>query len=166
VNFDLISSDPLPMVAGTYTLSIVAAADCRASLPANARARTYTALISQTGALLQVVLTGPGMSNLWSPADTFAGSVQPTRAQFTLAQYKGEGSYAFSPPSILDLLEAPDKYFTFFGSVTATPTQDGYSGTLDGSLEVIALPGPYDLDTKFVRLGSCPSKTHQFVLTR
>jgi len=165
VNFDLIWSDSLPMVAGTYTLSIVAGADCRANLPANARARTYTAVISQTGALLQVVLSGPGMSNPWSPSDTFAGSVQSTKAQFTPARYTGEGTVAFSPPSILDLLEAPGKYFTFFGSVAATPTQDGYSGTLDGSLDVLALSGPWDIDPSVV-LASCPSKTHQFVLTR
>ena len=165
-DFDLVPSAPRPNVAGTYTLSVVAGAECAANLPANARARAYTASITQTDALLQMVLSGPGLSNAWGPSDTFGGSVQPSSVQFTVAKYSGAGTPAFSPPAILEFLTAPNIYFTFFGSVVAAANEHGFSGTLDGNIELLALPGPWDGDNGFTWLAICRSKAHQFVLTR
>jgi len=59
LDFDLIPSRPRAEVAGTYTLTVTAAAGCRAMLPEGARIRTYTAAVRQDGPRLTVTLEGP-----------------------------------------------------------------------------------------------------------
>jgi Carboxypeptidase regulatory-like domain len=45
-------------VSGTYTMTITAAPRCSASLPAEARVRTYTAVLSQSGSTVVATLSG------------------------------------------------------------------------------------------------------------
>jgi hypothetical protein len=45
-------------VSGTYTITITAAESCRASLPAEARVRTYTVVLTQSGQNVVATLTG------------------------------------------------------------------------------------------------------------
>ncbi len=45
-------------VSGTYTMTITAAESCRARLPAEARVRTYTAVLTQSGQKVVATLTG------------------------------------------------------------------------------------------------------------
>jgi len=170
--FELVPSDGRRAVAGTYTLQIAAAAACAQQLPENLRSRTYTAAVSQTGALLSVVLSGADMGGAWKPGDTLGGSVEPTVVRFAPARYSGEDrASTFRPPSIMEVISSSEDdttYFTFFGSVVATPDGNGYSGTLDGSLEVITVPGAGEpwWYSAFQRQASCRSAAHQFILTR
>ena len=170
--FELVPSDRRRAVAGTYTLRIAAAAACAQQLPENLRSRTYTAVVSQTGALLSVVLSGADMGGAWKPGDTVGGSVEPSVVRFAPARYSGEDrASTFRPPSIMEVMSSSEDdttYFTFFGSVVVTPDGNGYSGTLDGSFEVITVPGagePWWYST-FQRQASCRSTAHQFILTR
>jgi hypothetical protein len=167
--FDLVPSGERLAIAGTYTLRIAAAAACQLDLPEPLRTRTYTAVISQTGAQLTAVLSGAHMGGEWNPADTFSGSVEPGIVRFALRGYSGAGTASFIPPTVLEVIPSSDphpRYFTFFGSVVTTPVGDGYSGTLDGSLELFTVPGPWDADYTFTKLASCRSAGHQFTLTR
>ena len=170
--FELVPSDGRRAVAGTYTLQIAAAAACAQQLPENLRSRTYTAAVSQTGALLSVVLSGADMGGAWKPGDTLGGSVEPAAVRFAPARYSGEDrASTFRPPSIMEVISSSEDdttYFTFFGSVVATPDGNGYSGTLDGSLEVITVPGAGEpwWYSAFQRQASCRSAAHQFILTR
>jgi hypothetical protein len=72
----------------------------------------------------------------------------------------------------LEVIASPEDwdptYFTFFGAVVTTSDGNGYSGILNGTLEVITMPGPGVgwWDSTFTRLASCRSATHQFTLTR
>ena len=45
-------------VSGTYTMTITAAESCRARLPAEARVRTYTVVLTQSGQNVVATLTG------------------------------------------------------------------------------------------------------------
>jgi len=167
LDFDLIPSSARPIVSGTYTLKLVAAAECRDRLPENARARTYTAVVAQTGAQLQVVLSGANLGSAYGASNSFAGSVEPSRALFVLDPYFGNTVGTFVPPSILELLAPPGLYVTFFGSVVTTANENGYSGTLDGSVEVLTpLGGPWDLGDAYARMALCRSTGHQFLLVR
>lgn len=165
-DFDLIPSDPRPVVGGTYTLRVVAAAECRDRLPGTALARAYAAVVSQTGAQLQVMLTGANLQSPYGPSNTFSGFAEPNRALFTLASYFSDTAGTFSPPSVVELLTPPNTYFTFFGSVVITPDENGYSGTLDGNIEVLTLSGPWDYGDAYTRLAYCRSTGHQFMLIR
>ena len=170
--FDLVPSDRREAVAGTYTLRIAAAAACAQQLPENVRSRTYTAAISQSGPLSNAVLSGADMGGPWKPANSFGGSVETGIVRFAPSRYSGEDrASTFRPPSIMEVISSSQDdttYFTFFGSVVATPDGDGYSGTLDGSLEVITVPGPGVpwWDSLFQRQASCRSAAHQFTLRR
>jgi len=170
---DLVPSQGRLITAGTYTLRLVAAAACQQQLPENVRSRTYTAVISQSGAQLTAVLSGANMGGAWRPADRFTGFVQSGEVRFGPDRYSGEGAAStFRPPSILEVIAEPENwdptYFTFFGAVVTTPDGNGYSGILNGTLEVITMPGPGVgwWDSTFQRDYSCRSATHQFTLTR
>ena len=167
MTFDLIPSDPWPIVGGTYTLRIVAAAECRDLLPEIARDRTYTAVVTQQGFQLKVALTGSKLG-LWG-SNSFSGTSEHNRTLFTLDTYVGAKPGAFGDPSVLEFVTAPNTYFTFFGSAVTTATENGYAGLLDGSVELLAvLNGPWDYGggDDYAKLASCRSTTHQFTLTR
>jgi hypothetical protein len=155
------------IVAGTYTLKVLAAPGCQDRLPERARARTYSATISQVGAQLQVVLSGAVFGSAWGDSNSFPGSVEPGQALFALSPYFGETVGTFTPPSVLEFLAAPSTFVTIFGSVVTTPNEAGYAGFLDGNIEVLALlGGPWDLGDVYSRVALCRSTKHQFTLTR
>jgi len=167
IELDLRPSSARPIVAGTYALSIVAAPECRDRLPEAARARAYTAVVSQNGAQLEVVLSGAQLGSAYGPSNSFTGSVELGRTPFYLSAYSGNTTATFSPPSVLELLTSPNTYFTFFGSVVTTANELGYTGSLDGSVEVLTVLGsPWDYGDAYSRVALCRSTGHQFTLRR
>jgi hypothetical protein len=167
MTFDLVPSDPWPIVGGTYALRIVAAAECRDLLPEVARDRTYTAVVTQQGFQLKVALTGAHLG-LWG-SNSFSGTSEHDRTLFTLDTYVGAKSGMFGDPSVLEFVTAPNTYFTFFGSAVTKATENGYAGLLDGNIELLAvLNGPWDYygGDEYTRLASCRSTAHQFTLMR
>jgi hypothetical protein len=167
LDFDLIPSDPWPIVRGTYALRIVAAPECSDRLPAIARDRTYMAVVSQQGSQLSVALNGANLG-LWG-SNSFSGIAEHDRTLFTLDTYVGVKSGVFGNPSVLEFVTAPNTYLTFFGSVVTTPTESGYSGLLNGNVELLkVLNGPWDIPMgdDYTKLASCQSTAHQFTLAR
>lgn len=163
---EIVPSRPRAVVAGTYTLTITAAPECRANLPEAARERTYTAVITQSGAALTVTInSGKKVTyGAFDPTNTFSGAVEPDRLVFSVKDYSGPNPLQFYSPSILEELSPTS--LTVYGSVTATANDNGYAGTLDGAFETLSLRGYWDYGDDYQRIASCRSERHQFVLTR
>ena len=161
LDFNLALSRPRSEVAGTYTLTVTAAPECRAQLPEEARTRTFTAVVTQDGPRLVVALdrsqfVTTGVRTL----NTFSGIVQPHRVTFRVNGYY-EGFYLYLP-DVLEQLSAP-MLFSFSGLVGAAVSAAGVAGTLDGDIETLQSGLP---SVRFQRTASCKSANHQFVLSR
>jgi hypothetical protein len=146
-------------LAGSYRLAVSAASTCPSSgtgaLPPDVRIRTYSAMITQDGARLNVALGGASLVG-----GSFKGRVEPGLVTFDI---NGPGFYYFYFTSPLDLLEelTPSSLLIVSGRVAGTPSPTAISGTLNGVLAVVANPIVGSPRTSASCTGS-----HQFVLTK
>ena len=155
VDFDLTLSNPREEMAGTYTLRVTAANECRSMLPAELLSRTYEAVITQTGPRLQVKLQSATFYRSGNTLyDHFSGTVEPGRAVFQI--FGSYYYYYYYLPSILEQL--PGSLFSFSGTAAVTSSPTGKSGTLAGAL--------VSLDSGLRPKNRCNSTAHQFELIR
>jgi len=152
VDVSLTLAAPPPTVAGTYQLTVTAAAAC-GTLPAHVRTRTYTAVVEQDGSALAVTLGGADFFvEPWGTLNRFAGGVQPERLVFIMKPPFD----LFYLPDIFEIVTAsPPTYVALIGNIVAGGTADGYAGRLSGDFEFW---------TGFQRTASCASAEHGFVL--
>jgi Big-like domain-containing protein len=157
VDFDLELSAPREEISGRYTLTIAAADECRAALPEAARARTYTAVLTQRAASLDGTLEGAEFYvESYGTLNRFSGTVQPNLVTFRLSQPYDYFNYL---PDVVERLTTPTSaYLAIVGDVVTTASSGRRSGALDGVIET--------MDGRFRRLVSCRSRHHQFVLSR
>jgi hypothetical protein len=150
--------------SGTYSLTITAAASCQ--LPDAAKTRTYTAVLTQPGPLIEATLQGSTFAlSKNGRGSRFGGRVEPTRVVFSIGQYDSYYYYA-GPQYYGDLVEQlPDQtYLSIGGTVALTGSPGNLSGDLDGAFEIYprdlrAVPSPS-------RSWTCISRSHRFVLSR
>ena len=130
------SSPPSPQgpanIAGNYTFTYTASAACAAQLPASFRARSYQAVITQSGSTIAVNLVGN------FPALVFNGAVSGSSVSFT---------WAFTETVSGGFLVGPA--FTGTGTVSGSTIQ----GTMSGTLQYSPLSGS---------TSSCVAADHQF----
>ncbi len=156
-----LSADP-PDVSGTYTLTVTAAADC-AELPETLRVRRYTATIVQTGAGLDVSLSGARFvtSQAGTRAGTFRGTVEPSGIVLTL-----RGIDRWDCCSYPDLIEWTEnaKYVVIDGTATLTlgPSSNGRLEGTFFALDEAPVPGWALPESSIV----CPSQEHHMTLSR
>jgi hypothetical protein len=158
LTFHLKLSAPREDVGGTYRLTVIAAPECASKLPAEARERTYEAVLTQAGARLTATLQGATFyTSANERSNTFRGAVEPDRLTFFIA---GVSYYYFE--SYGDVLEqlTPSTYFSLWGSVVVTGSSARRSGTLDGEIEIVGAPPRFDL------IASCMARGHRIELTR
>jgi hypothetical protein len=161
LDVDLILVRPRQDLSGTYTLTVTAAPECGAQLPDIARRRTYTAVLRQDGPRLDVTLEGAKFFLQGSrPLNTFRGTVDPNGVAFQLTEIY-EDFYYFYYPDVLEELD-PTTFLGVAGTVTATTSSSGSSGTLNGPVETLR-HAPFG---RLERIASCRSSGHQFVLSR
>jgi hypothetical protein len=159
LDFDLILSRPRDQVAGTYTLTVAAAAECRVSLPEEAGTRKYTAVLRQDGPRLTATLEGATFALVTGrPLNSFAGAVEPNRVVFHLNEFYEYYNYL---PDVLEQLTTPT-FLAISGSAVTTITSSGLTGTLDGPIETLQLTS----SGRYQRIAACDSPAHQFVLSR
>jgi hypothetical protein len=157
-DFDLVLSRPRAEVSGTYTLTVIAAPECRAALPEQARIRTYNAVVTQYGPRLTVTLGG---SNFYTSHNqtfnSFRGAVEPEKVTFQL----GGSLYYYG--TRYDVIEALDTttFLAMTGGVVSTVSAGRLSGALSGTLETLR-----EASGRFETVSSCTSSGHQFVLAR
>jgi hypothetical protein len=160
--FVLALSRPRPVVEGTYSLTITAAAECRANLPVEAHQRMFRAVVVQDGPKLTVTLEGAKFPSdpLLGPGNRFSGSVDPEGVTFQLFGYYDDGTGVY-PPSLMEALDPP-VHLTFLGKASAAATKTGFAGRLDGTVAMLTVLSVYDY-----QLGAyCQSADHEFILTR
>jgi len=158
-DFDLVLTKPRDMVAGTYSLRVTAAPECDALLPPEAREQRFTAVVTQNGPSLQIVLedaTFVRMGN--APRNKFFGVVEPNRVVFQ--PYAGSTYYGFYYyfPDVIEEL-TPSTWYTFGGLAATTGSSNSRSGPLDGAIGLLDA-------VRRVPLKTCTSKNHRFELGR
>jgi hypothetical protein len=158
LDFDMVLSRPRDEVAGTYTLTVTAAAECRENLPEEARSRRYTAVLGQEGPRLTATLErGTFASVGGATRNSFRGTVEPGRVTFHLNEYFSDAFYLYYP-DVLEQLSA-QTFLAVSGAFVGTVSPAGVAGTLNGPIETMQ-PG------SFQRIATCRSAGHQFVLSR
>jgi Carboxypeptidase regulatory-like domain len=164
IDFDLALSRPRDELAGAYTLTVSAADECRASLPDSVRDRTYTALVTQTGARLQVRLDDATFAlSKNGYGNAFGGTVLPGEVTFLLNQFLAAGYFYYNFP-YADLLEevSPSLFLAVDGTVVSTLSAGGLTGTLNGTFQTFT----FDPRRAPPPAAKCQSAGHRFVLTR
>jgi len=147
VDFNL---KPFVEILGTYTLTIIAAPDCRDNLPAALQPRTYTAEVTGGGGL-RVRLTGAnGLS-----VGGFGGWVTETGVRFDLQHWENIG------PLVMERL-TPTTVLGIEGTVL-TPSRFSLSGVLSGALYIHSfVSGNWGYEEP---IAICSSNNHQFLMS-
>ena len=108
------------------------------------------------------------------PTNRITGSIEPHRLHFWLYGAFAESVDDLGQPTILEEVVTPETeagvfsmYFNVSGVASAASTDSGYAGTLNGSFEVLTLPGPWDYGQPLYTRGpTCQSSSHRFTLSR
>jgi carboxypeptidase family protein len=154
-----------PALAGTYSLSIVAANDCRSTngtpLAFADRKRTYTAVLTENGPSVQVTLSGADFVVQGGKGNQFGGRASPGHVSFTLADSNTFDYYYYfysvGNPDVIEQLAA-NILLSFWGTVDATASASGIAGVFSGN--IVTYPNGSSKITE-----SCASNHHQFVMT-
>jgi hypothetical protein len=163
LDFSLTLTRPRSEIAGTYTLRVTAAAECRATLPAEVLTRTYTAVLQQRqSGSVGVELQGARfVATRGRTYNRFHGFVQAHSVRFYIEGPMGYYYSSYGPDVVEELSETTS--FTMSGNALTDFSSGGVaSGMLDGLIETVrsGAPGSYE------RIASCRSSQHQFVLSR
>jgi hypothetical protein len=161
--FALALVESRPVVEGMYMLTVTAASECRADLPADVRQRSYRANVTQDGPRLTVTLdTGKFFSQPHTGvSNQLFGSVEATRVSLIGHEYFDDFGTGIVPPSVFEELTVP-AHFTFYGTAVIVPTPNGFAGSLDGVFAVVRVLSVYDYQLD----AACQSARHEFVLSR
>lgn len=119
---------------GPYTISVDAETPCSSLNPA-LQHRTYDAVLTTTGTLVDVVLTEPRFRlDSSGRGNRFSGRLHGGGATFTLDYYY-DGSYwfEFQYPNLAERL-ADNTYLVVEGIATTTGSAAGLTGTLNGDI--------------------------------
>jgi len=165
LDFTLERVSPPANLTGIYTL-LLAAGPCvyggTIGVPDNEQTRRYDAVVTQDGPGLKVQLSGAQFATRGDRGDGFKGWIYPDRITFV---FSGWDDYVYSGIyyNLVEILaENPSKLLTVSGEVSATASETGISGSLDGTIEVVRRLGDYGNSDWW----SCWSHTHQFALLR
>jgi hypothetical protein len=160
VNVTLPLLAPVPIVSGTYSLTITADPECDNPIPEPFTVRRYTAAITQAGRNLAVTLSGVPFFIVEGRGHSFPGQADP--AQLTFLLDDNDHFDIGSNPDVVEQLGGATVLF-LFGQITTDITPTRLTGTLDGSLQFAdrALPS-----NGFFWGAACRSSRHQVVFSR
>jgi hypothetical protein len=153
LNFDMVTIDPVPQFAGTYTLRITADPACPITgdqaLPADARDRRYPATIVQPDLRLVVKLSGPNLT-----ANTLYGMAAfDGTADFDV----NDPAYFYAGANLFETLPDRSVYYPE-GEMHVKATGADLVGTLDGTI-YDHLPPPVNT------IAQCGSSHHTVTFT-
>lgn len=143
---------------GTWTMSLTASAGCVPAFPEDARARNYTAMISQTGTALKLDIQSPAVST-----NEIDGVV--IDRTLTLFLPTDDFYYPFYGIRYYSLVEElnPMRLLGIAGTARGRRDGDSVTGTLSGEF---AIYGSGNNNSVRQRLVSCQRDDHGFRLTR
>ena len=161
-NFGLNVDGTRLVLNGPYTISVDITSPC--SLNSALQHRTYDAVLTTTGAVVDVVLTEPRFQlNSTSRGNRFSGRVLGGGATFTLEYFWSYYYSYYGPPGYPNVVErlGDNTYLVVEGDVTTTGTAAGLTGTLRGDIT--------HWDSRFPAnprwLGECSGSNIQFRVT-
>jgi hypothetical protein len=157
--FEIVPDQQRANLAGTYSLTLVAACEANQqnAVPEDLRRRTYTAAVTQQGPSLIVTLSGGNLVK-----DRFAGESDPTgKVTFTIGEPNFYYYYPFGTldPGLIEQL-TPTSELQVAGYVAAEASSAGIQGRLDGYVQL------YERTTGSVRYSQCFSGSHGFEMKR
>ncbi len=159
LDFELILSRPRADASGNYTLTVTTASECHAALPADARIRTYTAVVRQHGPSLTVTLEGSKFFVQGSRTfNSFGGTVEPSRVTFRLSAW--DDYYGYDPDVLEQLTDTT--LLAVSGWAETTVSSGRLLGKLSGAIDTLQI----NPEGGFRRIASCRSTGHQFVFSR
>ena len=156
LDLQLLLARPIWDPSGRYTLTMAAAAECRAALPEEARVRTYTAALTMNPVYPRNVVIGLSAPNLETSDFSWPGTIGETTVSFESRGYYGD---------TLPLVErlAPSTFLLVWltkAEVARSPA--GLDGSFAGTLQV----GQGDTWYNVTRTAQCASANHRFTFSR
>lgn len=121
---------PRPIVEGRYTFRLTPSQAC-AGTPL-AAARTYTAVVTQAGPRVNVLLGGATFHRI---LDRFSAVVDRGQVVAPIRYSEEYYSVYYSFPTVAEIV-APDSYFVPFGTATLHISSTGLAGPFDGALRL------------------------------
>ena len=157
---------PRPELSGTYTLTLTAANEClkdlsEGNLPADARQRRYSAIVTQNGPLLSVELSGAAFVDPMPADRRFTGRIDPFTISFDMMWW--DANWDFGPPRIVETLPTGE-VLVISGYVDAAASQGSVSGTFYGYFYIY--PAGVTPRANLAAAAHCYSPNHRFVLSR
>lgn len=135
-NVELALERPRAEVAGSYLLTITAAAGCRDKFSEDLRSRRYGVTLTQTGALLEARLSGATFATSRAGrGDHFQGRVEPDGLSFRLTshvyQYYGYAQY----PDLAERVTNPTGFLIIDGAAHLRQEGSRFEGRLQGAYQ-------------------------------
>lgn len=123
-------------VAGSYMLTITAAAACRDKFPDHLRSRQYGVTLTQSGPLLEARLSGASFATSRAGrGDHFQGRVEPDGLSFRLTshvyQYYGYAQY----PDLAERVANPTGFIIIDGAARLRGDGSRFEGRLEGAYQ-------------------------------
>lgn len=143
---------------GTWTMTLTASGGCVPPFPDDARVRSYTTAISQTGTAVNVDVMAPGLS-------TYRMNGNVVDRRLTLYLPIGDFYYAFYGIRYYSLVEqlTSARFLAIGGTARGERTGNSVAGTVSGEF---AIYGTGNGTSVGRRLVSCVRDDHGFSLTR
>jgi hypothetical protein len=159
-NFTLaVNNGPRLVLNGPYTISVDSVSAC--SLNSALQHRTYDAVLTTAGNVVDVVLTEPRFRlDSSGSGNHFWGSLLAGGATFILDYSDGSFGYDYQYPSLVERL-GDNTYLVVDGVATTTGSAAGLTGTLNGG-DILHLDSRFPSIARY--LGNC-SNNIQFRVT-
>jgi hypothetical protein len=143
---------------GTWTMTLTASPGCVPPFPADARTRSYTAAIDQTGTALKVDVTAPGLSTYRIDGTVIDRSL-------TLYLPIGDFYYSFYGIRYYSLVEqfSSARFLAIGGTARGERTGNSVPGTLSGEFAIYGSGNGTSVGRRQV---SCVRDDHGFSLSR
>ena len=135
-NVELSLERPRADVAGSYLLTITAAAGCRDKFPEDLRSRRYGVTLTQTGAVVEARLSGATFAtSRVGSGDHFQGRVEPDGLSFRLTshvyQYYGYAQY----PDLAERVTNPIGFMIIDGTARVRGEGSRFAGSIQGAYQ-------------------------------
>jgi Carboxypeptidase regulatory-like domain len=161
LDLSLTAPSPFPDVTGTYTLTVSAADECQASLPVEARSRTYQAALEQRKNLLTIYLNGAVLLTQWGELGPRPVILAPVERGAINLDLNGCYYYYTCGGTVFEQL-APDRYYRVTGTASLAISPTSLEGNLDGAVHILSGADPLHLTP----MASCGSTRHRIRFSR
>jgi hypothetical protein len=172
LNFDLAPVIPDLSLTGNYRVTLTASPSCT-TLPAEVGTRQYTAVITQNGPALTIVLGGAEFATVSGrPYNQFTGRARSNAVELTVGSTYYYYYYSSSLGFAERLLTGPvgqwgfnaTRYLTVVGSAQGSASASSFSTAVNGTLSVVDAPNGWT--GRQTTIASCRAANHQLAFVR